>query len=231
VNFMNKLIKIQLMSLLLALMTACGSVPIQEQPDTAEYAPVLVPSQSPEPFSAGGLFSAQVGMNLYNDRRAYRAGDIITVSLNERTVSSKSAETKIEKDSNVNFGADTVLGQPVTLHDNTLLTSVNQTRGFDGAAETDQENRLLGSIAVTVVAVLPNGLLQIRGEKWMTLTNGKEFIRLSGLIRPDDVSSLNTIASTKVADARISYSGTGDLANANQQGWASKFFNSSYWPF
>ena len=228
---MNKLIKIQLMSLLLALMTACGSVPIQEQPDTAEYAPVLVPSQSPEPFSAGGLFSAQVGMNLYNDRRAYRAGDIITVSLNERTVSSKSAETKIEKDSNVNFGADTVLGQPVTLHDNTLLTSVNQARGFDGAAETDQENRLLGSIAVTVVAVLPNGLLQIRGEKWMTLTNGKEFIRLSGLIRPDDVSSLNTIASTKVADARISYSGTGDLANANQQGWASKFFNSSYWPF
>ena len=81
------------------------------------------------------------------------------------------------------------------------------------------------------LALLPNGLLQIRGEKWMTLTNGKEFIRLSGLIRPDDVSSLNTIASTKVADARISYSGTGDLANANQQGWASKFFNSSYWPF
>ena len=228
---MNKLIKIQLMCLLLSLITACGLVPIQEQPDTAEYAPILVPSQSSEPFAAGGLFSAQVGMNLYNDRRAYRAGDIITVSLNERTVSSKSAETKIEKDANVNFGADTVLGQPVTLHDNTLLTSVNQTRGFDGAAEADQENRLLGSIAVTVVAVLPNGLLQIRGEKWMTLTNGKEFIRLSGLIRPDDVSSLNTIASTKVADARISYSGTGDLANANQQGWASKFFNSSYWPF
>ena len=230
-NCMNKLIKIQLMGLLLLLITACGSVPIQEQPDTAEYAPILVPSQSSEPFATGGLFSAQVGMNLYNDRRAYRAGDIITVSLNERTVSSKSAETKIEKDANVNFGADTVLGQPVTLHDNTLLTSVNQTRGFDGAAEADQENRLLGSIAVTVVAVLPNGLLQIRGEKWMTLTNGKEFIRLSGLIRPDDVSSLNTIASTKVADARISYSGTGDLANANQQGWASKFFNSSYWPF
>ncbi|MAV75710.1 MAG: flagellar basal body L-ring protein FlgH [Cellvibrionales bacterium] len=228
---MSKLIKIQLMGLLLLLITACGSVPIQEQPDTAEYAPILVPSQSSEPFDAGGLFSAQVGINLYNDRRAYRAGDIITVSLNERTVSSKSAETKIEKDANVNFGADTVLGQPVTLHDNTLLTSVNQTRGFDGAAEADQENRLLGSIAVTVVAVLPNGLLQIRGEKWMTLTNGKEFIRLSGLIRPDDVSSLNTIASTKVADARISYSGTGDLANANQQGWASKFFNSSYWPF
>ncbi len=229
--FFNKLIKVQLVILLSVLVTACGSMPMQEQPDTAEYAPILAPSQSSEPFSAGGLFSAQVGMDLYNDRRAYRAGDIITVSLNERTVSSKSAETKIEKDSDVNFGADTLLGQPVTLHDNTLLTSVNQSRGFDGAAETDQENRLQGSIAVTVVAVLPNGLLQIRGEKWMTLTNGNEFIRLSGLIRPDDVSSFNTIASTKVADARISYSGTGDLANANQQGWASKFFNSSYWPF
>ena len=107
---MNKLIKIQLLGLLLSLITACGSVPIQEQPNTAEYAPILVPSQSSEPYTAGGLFSAQVGMNLYIDRRAYRAGDIITVSLNERTVSSKSAETKIEKDANVNFGADTVLG-------------------------------------------------------------------------------------------------------------------------
>ena len=84
---------------------------------------------------------------------------------------------------------------------------------------------------VTIADVLPNGLLVIRGEKWMTLTNGQEFIRISGLIRPDDVASNNTVSSTKVADARISYSGTGDLAAANKQGWASRFFNSSVWPF
>ncbi|MGB5325344.1 MAG: flagellar basal body L-ring protein FlgH, partial [Pseudomonadales bacterium] len=110
-------------------------------------------------------------------------------------------------------------------------TSVAQDRSFDGSGEADQQNSLSGNIAVTVSGVLPNGLLVIRGEKWMTLTTGQEFIRLKGLIRPDDISSSNTVPSTKVADARITYSGTGELADASRQGWGSRFFNSRYWPF
>lgn len=212
-------------------LVGCTAFVPAEQPDTAEFAPVLVPSQSAQPISAGSLFKTEVGVNLYDDRRAYRAGDIITVTLNERTVSSKSAETKIDKSADVSFGEDTILGRVIDYKGHSLLTDIDQSRGFDGASEADQENRLQGSIAVTIADVLPNGLLVIRGEKWMTLTNGQEFIRISGLIRPDDVNSDNTIASTKVADARISYSGTGELANANKQGWASRFFNSSYWPF
>ena len=133
---------------------------------------------------------------------------------------------KLIKIVRLNLELDSILGQAVTLNNNPTSTNVNQSRGFDGAAEADQENRLLGSIAVTVTDVLPNDLLVIRGEKWMTLTNGEEFIRLSGLIRPDDVASNNTISSTKVADARISYSGTGDLASVNEQGWLLKVFNS-----
>ena len=78
-------------------------MPHAEKPDTAEFAPVEVSSKSQKPLSAGSLFSAEVGVNLYDDRRAYRAGDIITVTLNERTVSSKSAETKIDKDGKVDF--------------------------------------------------------------------------------------------------------------------------------
>ncbi len=210
---------------------ACATFEPVEQPDAAEYAPVLVPSPSAQPISAGSLFKTEVGVNLYDDRRAYRVGDIITVTLNERTVSSKSAETTIDKDADVSFGEDNILGRTVDFKGHSLLTDVDQSRGFDGSAEADQENRLQGSIAVTIADVLPNGLLVIRGEKWMTLTNGQEFIRVSGLIRPDDVASDNTIASTKVADARISYSGTGDLANANKPGWATRFFNSPLWPF
>ena len=215
----------------LLLSGACATITPPEQPDAPEFAPVLVPSPSAQPISAGSLFKSEVGVNLYDDRRAYRAGDIITVTLNERTVSSKSAETSIAKDADVTFGEDNILGRTIDFKGHSLLTGVDQSRGFDGAAEADQENRLQGSIAVTIADVLPNGLLVIRGEKWMTLTNGQEFIRISGLIRADDVASNNTIASTKIADARISYSGTGELANANKQGWASKFFNSAYWPF
>ena len=220
-----------LVALMLSLLSACATLVPTEQPNAPEFAPILVPSPSAEPISAGSLFKTEVGVNLYDDRRAYRAGDIITVTLNERTVSSKSAETKIDKSADVTFGDDNILGRAVDFKGHSLLTGVDQSRGFDGASEADQENRLQGSIAVTIADVLPNGLLVIRGEKWMTLTNGQEFIRISGLIRADDVASNNTIASTKVADARISYSGTGELANANKQGWASRFFNSAYWPF
>jgi len=221
----------QLALVAMILLSGCAVSPLSEKPDTAEFAPVAVPSKSSLPLSAGSLFSDEVGVNLYDDRRAYRAGDIITVTLNERTVSSKSAETKIDKDGKVDFGEDTILGRLVDVKGNSLLTNLEQSRSFDGSGETDQQNRLQGSIAVTIADVLPNGLLVIRGEKWMTLTNGQEFIRISGLIRPDDVASNNTVSSTKVADARISYSGTGDLAAANKQGWASRFFNSSVWPF
>ncbi len=210
---------------------ACTVLEPEPVPDDPEYAPVLVPSPSAQPISPGSLFKTEVGVNLYDDRRAYRVGDIITINLDERTISSKSSESSVEKDATVDFGEDSILGRTVDFKGHSLLTNVDQQRSFDGSSEADQENLLQGSIAVTIVDVLPNGILVIRGEKWMTLTDGEEFIRISGLIRPDDVSSSNTISSTKVADARISYSGTGTLADASKPGWATRFFNSRYWPF
>ena len=79
--------------------------------------------------------------------------------------------------------------------------------------------------------MLPNGNLMVRGEKWMTLNNGDEYIRIRGMLRKEDVTLQNTVSSTKLANARISYGGTGDLANSQKMGWLSKFFNSIYWPF
>jgi len=220
------------MFVLILLIAACTSYPLKDvQPDDPAYAPVTVMGNTPQQISQGSLFRTAENMNLFEDRRGYRVGDIITVLLNERTVSSKSAETSIEKSAGVSIGEDTLLGRVVNFKGHSLLTNVDQDRTFDGSGETDQENSLIGSIAVTVADVLPNGLLKIRGEKWMTLTTGQEFIRLSGLIRPDDISASNSVLSTKVADARISYSGTGELADANRQGWGSRFFNSVFWPF
>jgi len=71
----------------------------------------------------------------------------------------------------------------------------------------------------------------VRGEKWITLNRGDEYIRISGIIRPEDVSQENTISSTKLANARISYSGTGELAESQSMGWVSRFFNNPLWPF
>ena len=102
---------------------------------------------------------------------------------------------------------------------------------FEGSGSSNQSNSLTGAIAVQVSRVLPNGNLMIQGEKWLALNKGEEFIQLRGIVRPEDVSSQNTIPSTMVADARISYGGTGMIDQANSPGWISRFFNSSLNPF
>ena len=84
---------------------------------------------------------------------------------------------------------------------------------------------------MTVAKVYPGGNLYVQGEKWIQINQGNEYIRLRGIIRPVDISSDNSILSTKIADARMSYSGTGATADVNKAGWLSRFFISPVWPF
>ena len=79
--------------------------------------------------------------------------------------------------------------------------------------------------------VLNNGSLVIRGEKWISINNGDEFIRVTGLVRSQDIKPDNTVDSTRMANARIQYSGTGTFADAQKVGWLSQFFMSDWWPF
>jgi flagellar L-ring protein precursor FlgH len=82
-----------------------------------------------------------------------------------------------------------------------------------------------------MLCVLPNGNLVIRGEKWLTLNTGEEFIRLEGIVRSKDVSADNMVMSNRIANARIQYSGKGALADAQEAGWLSQFFLSPLNPF
>lgn len=227
---MKAVIRQSISVMLIALLSACAAGP-EPLPDDPAYAPVIPAStEIPKP-NRGGIYRPDFSIALFEDRRATRVGDIISVILSERTQSSKTADTEITKESAISFDAGTVLGVAPTLGDYNLQTEVNQDRELTGEASSDQSNSLSGSIAVTVSEILPNGLLVVRGEKWMTFNRGEEYIRIRGLIRPEDVQPDNTILSTRLADARITYSGTGDLADANKQGWGSRFFNSEYWPF
>lgn len=203
-------------------------------PDDPEWAPVVATTPKVNPASVGGLYAAGGSISLFSDRRAHGVGDILTVILSEQTTANKLAETEITKENTVDILNPTLLGK--TPNDilgtgTNLANSISADRDFSGEAESDQRNSLSGSIAVTVTDVLPNGLLVVRGEKWITLNSGEEFIRIRGLVRPDDVSPDNTLLSTRLADARIAYSGTGDFANSNRQGWFSRFLNSEIWPF
>jgi flagellar L-ring protein precursor FlgH len=211
-------------------MTGC-TITAVPQPDDPAYAPVLNSTTLAPIPNNGGIYQEHYSVSLFEDRRAMRIGDILTVTLSERTVSSKTAETEFTKENSISMDNSVILGDTIDAFGKDLGTSVNHNREFTGESGSDQSNSLQGSIAVTVADVLPNGLLVVRGEKWMTLNSGEEFIRVKGLVRPEDVSPDNTIASIRLADARISYGGTGDFADTNKQGWASRFFNSQYWPF
>jgi flagellar L-ring protein FlgH len=215
----------------LALMaSACSQVPLREMPNDPDYAPLGASTPPPDFHSQGAIQYAGFGSSLFSDRRAMQVGDIITVRLTERTAASKDADTEISKESDIQFNEGTVLGDTVSLGNYSLDTNVTQNRNFNAEAESSQSNSLSGSITVSVVEVLPNGLLRVRGEKWLQLNRGSEYIRLTGMVRQQDIGPDNSVASTKLADARIGYSGTGELAEANKMGWVSRFFNSAWWP-
>lgn len=108
--------------------------------------------------------------------------------------------------------------------------SISGKRDFDGSATSAQQNMLRGSITVAVHQVLPNGVLVIRGEKWLTLNQGDEYMRVTGLVRADDVARDNSVSSQRIANARISYAGRGALSDANSAGWLTRFFNHPLFP-
>jgi len=221
-----------------SLLSGCASVE-KPLPNDPRFAPVQPTQLLPPPTDSGSLYQAHFSNNLWSDQRAKRVGDILTVVLEESTSSSKSANTSVSKDSAITIPEGTILGTTPSFgsglpNSNTALSlsaDLDSNRSFAGESDADQSNSLTGNITVTISQVLPNGMLVIRGEKWLTLTRGEEFIRITGLVRQADIRPDNTVLSTRVADARIAYSGTGELADANQMGWLSRFFNHPLWPF
>lgn len=196
------------------------------EPDEEKYAPPTLDYSLPAAQN-GSLYRHQYSMTLFQDRRAYRVGDMLTVVLSEETESSKKADTKYGKNSSVGFTAPSLGGKTI----DELAASVDAQRAFDGSASSSQGNKLEGAITVTVHEVLPNGVLRISGEKWIRLNQGDEFIRLTGIVRVDDISRNNQVSSARIGDARITYSGRGTLADSNAAGWLSQFFNSPWMPF
>jgi flagellar L-ring protein precursor FlgH len=159
-------------------------------------------------------------------------GDLITVLLVERTDASKNASTNTSKSSSVDTGMPTIAGRSVTDDSIPLLNnSIAGERDFTGEGDSTQSNSLDGSVTVTVARVLSNGNLLVRGEKRITLNQGEEFIQISGIVRPIDVNTNNTVLSTRIADARITYSGKGPLASSNKPGWLTRFFSSVWFPY
>ena len=156
---------------------------------------------------------------------------IAAAERSRRSQAQTSATTSVDKKSEVSLAAPNIAGAPVTLNGRDILSaSVNGDRGFSGAGNSAQSNRLQGSVTVTVIQRLPNGNLVVQGQKNMRLNQGDELVQIQGIVRPADIGTDNTIASSKVADARIAFGGRGAIAQSNSMGWLGRFFNSPIFP-
>ncbi|WP_305906587.1 flagellar basal body L-ring protein FlgH [Methylomarinum sp. Ch1-1] len=210
------------------LLVGCDTLP-KRDPD---FSPVQPADLRPPRQSNGAIYQSGYDMRLFENHAARRIGDILTVTLTERTRAQKISDLDASKDNSISVSAPTLWGvasQALLGHD--LETSMSSSHEFIGEGEANQSNSLTGDISVTVVDVLPNGNLKIRGEKRVTMNDGSEYIRLSGIVRPQDISVGNTIPSTKVADPTIMYTGDGSVANSSKVGWFARFFLSPLFPF
>jgi flagellar L-ring protein precursor FlgH len=208
------------------LLCACATQP------ALHYDQAFDMPQLPTPSANGAIFHAGYDTGLFQNPTAHNVGDIVTILLQESTTAQKSSQTDTAKATKDSLSAPSLLGIPMSIHGHSFLSgSINNANSFSGAGDSKQSDSLVGAITVTVVRRLPNGNLVVRGQKLVQINTGEEYVRLQGIIRPVDIAPDNTISSQDVADAQIAYGQTGALADANQPGLLSRFFNSPWLPF
>jgi flagellar L-ring protein precursor FlgH len=186
----------------------------------------------------GSVMLASGSMSLFQDNTNFEIGDIITIILEENTNAKKNAKTSTSKsssgkiDSPVMFGLTPKIGGILSSKfggPGDLSFGYGGENGWEGDGSSSQSNSLNGEISAFVVEKFANGNLRIEGTKKLLINQGEENINISGIVRPEDINSSNTIKSTKVANANIKYFGNGSVGDSNKMGWVSRFFNGGTW--
>lgn len=219
-----------LLVLALAVLSGCAAVkpaPVATPSFTAVQ-PQQVPAAS---MPTGAIYRGVQSENWFGRGRNFQVGDVITVLLDERMQGSRSTRTDVSRESRNNALPNALGIIPGGIRGAAASLNLNESNTTSsGAGTADQTATLTGSLAVSVVEVMPNGNLVVRGEKQLSLSEGSEVIQISGVIRPQDVSPNNTVLSRRLAHSQIAYRGSGDLAMAAQPGWGIRLLN-RFWPF
>ena len=206
---------------LLVLLLANCSTQLEDRASVDFEPNIPIGSKKVNKDKYGSIYSnSQKGL-FATDRRASRVGDILTVSLSENFSASKSQSAKSAKKGELKFDFPNVMTAGA---DDGLFDSSSD-QSFDGSGSAGQNNSLKGQLSVTVTKVFDNGNMEILGQKKLTLNNGDEYIRLLGVIRPEAIDSQNPVLSSRIANAKISYTGAGDIADSSKKGWFSKLID------
>lgn len=231
-------IRLLLILFLSAVIMGCQTAPVRD-PGYAPARPAIPP---PAPQGTGSIYQHGYANAWFEDLRAKRVGDMLTVKLVEKTNASKTATTSASKSNKNTIDNPVIMGSspefkapgiiPLASNiNNSLKFGLSSSHEFSGNGDSSQSNNLTGEVSVSVVEVLSNGYLVVRGEKRIGINRGREYVRLSGIVRPYDIDTTNTVLSTKLGDPTITYSGEGAIADSNVTGWLSRFFTSALFPF
>lgn len=218
-------------AVLLVLLQGCATEPVDMVlKPSPEFQPVYPLAKDAVKVTTGGIYSNRQSDAWFGRGRNYQVGDIITVILKESAQSARTQNTDISREAKNTLptGTNTTLGKVHPMLEGIDLTNNKTTSTGKGTA--GQEANLSGLVAVTVVEILANGNLMVRGEKKLGLAEGTEVIQVSGVIRPEDVGPNSTVQSWRLANAQIAYRGSGDLANATRAGWGTTLMH-KFWPF
>jgi len=195
-------------------------------PPTVVHQPMSTrPEPAPE-FTQdnGSIFqSGSAKLVLWEDRRARRVGDTLMVTIEERTNASKQSSSGASRAGNTAIGLPVITKIPGANLEGIDVAATSDT-SFEGSGRSAANNTFTGNVAVTVIEVLPNGNLQVSGEKQVSINQGTEFVRFSGIVNPLNLSAQNTVSSTRIADARIEYKGRGYVDEAQTMGFLQRLF-------
>ncbi len=211
---------------LLVFVFACFLNACAITPSTIVQTPTTAKPVAPKPAAAtsGAIYSASSHRALFEDRRARLIGDILTISIVEKTTANKANSSSKAKSGSVSASAAVPTGLPVDFMKEAIGISADSAIDYEDEADENASNNFTGNITVTVMEVLANGNLVVSGEKQIALDKGTEFVRFSGVINPDDIALGNFVSSTKVADARIEYRSNSKLDASQVASILTRFF-------
>jgi flagellar L-ring protein precursor FlgH len=219
-------------TLLLSSTLALGGCAVLQEDQGRDFTATWPETEQVAQTTPGAIYQQGTEVRLWQNVTARNVGDTLTIRLEESTNAEKSVTTNTSKTSEATMTGPTIFGRPVTVNGVPVLEgSMNNDSSFNGNGASKQSNALDGALSVTVAKRFANGNLLVRGEKWIAINSGKEFVRVEGIVRPSDIAPDNSVVSWKVADAYISYGGQGTVANASKPGWFYRFFNSPHTPF
>ena len=211
---------------LVIVIAACNTVPPTNVHQPMSARPEV---RAAVPVANGSIYQAANSRPLFEDRRARFVGDTITVKITENPRATKSASNKLDRSGTQTGQITSFAGLPVAGLSGLSLNGTSTT-SFSGKGEAANNATFSGNITVTVIDVLPNGNLLVSGEKQISIGAEQEFVRVSGVVNPAFVDFSNSVESAKIADARIEYKSSGQLADGQVMGWLARFFL-SFLPF